>query len=113
MQLGMIGLGRMGANMVQRLLEGGHSVVAFDRSAAAVAASVQQGAGGAASLAELVGKLVAPRAVWMMIPAGAPVDQTIAELRPLLRDGDILVDGGNSNYKDTKRRNADLAPTGI
>ena len=113
MQLGMIGLGRMGANMVQRLLEGGHSVVAYDRSAAAVDAVVQSGASGAASLTELVSKLVAPRAVWMMIPAGAPVDQTIAELRPMLREGDILIDGGNSNYKDTKRRYAELEPVGI
>ncbi len=113
MQLGMIGLGRMGANMVQRLLEGGHSVVAFDRSSAAVESVQQFGASGAASLEELVGKLVAPRVVWMMIPAGAPVDQTIAALKPLLRAGDILIDGGNSNFKDTKRRAADLEPLGI
>ena len=113
MQLGMIGLGRMGANMVQRLLEGGHSVVTYDRSAAAVEGVVQYGASGAASLTELVAKLVGPRVVWMMIPAGAPVDQTIAVLRPMLREGDILVDGGNSNYKDTKRRSAELEPSGI
>src|SRR5262249_56421099 len=109
MQLGMIGLGRMGANMVRRLLRGGHHSVAFDRSPAAVEELVREKAGGAASLADLVKKLDKPRAVWLMVPA-AVVDQTIAELVPHLEEGDILIDGGNSYYVDDIRRAGELAP---
>jgi 6-phosphogluconate dehydrogenase len=103
MQLGMIGLGRMGANMVRRLVRGGHDCVVFDASPVAVAALAQEQATGAASLGDLVKKLAKPRAVWLMVPA-AVVDATIAELRPLLEPGDILIDGGNSHYVDDIRR---------
>ncbi|MGC8668230.1 MAG: phosphogluconate dehydrogenase (NAD(+)-dependent, decarboxylating) [Chthonomonadales bacterium] len=113
MELGMIGLGRMGANMTQRLLGGGHRVVVYDRNPAAVAAIAALGAQGATSLEDLVSRLPAPRVLWMMIPAGVPVEQTIAELRPHLHPGDILVDGGNSNYKDSMRRGAELAAASI
>ena len=112
MQLGMIGLGRMGANMVRRLLKGGHECVVFDRSAAAVAELVKEKATGAASLAELVQKLAAPRAVWLMVPAAA-VDDTLADLVPLLGKGDIVIDGGNSYYIDDIRRARALADKGI
>ncbi len=112
MQLGMIGLGRMGANMVRRLLKGGHECVVFDRSAAAVAELVEEKATGAASLAELVQKLAAPRAVWLMVPAAA-VDDTLADLVPLLGKGDIVIDGGNSYYIDDIRRARALADKGI
>ena len=112
MQLGMIGLGRMGANMVRRLLQGGHECVVFDRSAAAVAELVKEKASGAASLAELVRKLAAPRAVWLMVPAAA-VDATLADLVPLLGKGDIVIDGGNSYYIDDIRRARALADQGI
>ena len=112
MQLGMIGLGRMGANMVRRLLKGGHECVVFDRSAAAVAELVEEKATGAASLAELVQKLAAPRAVWLMVPAAA-VDDTLADLVPLLGRGDIVIDGGNSYYIDDIRRARALADKGI
>jgi 6-phosphogluconate dehydrogenase len=103
MRIGMIGLGRMGANMVRRLLKGGHECVVFDRAADAVKASVAQGARGASSLAELVGGLSPPRALWIMVPA-ATVDSVIAELRPQLKSGDILIDGGNSHYHEDIRR---------
>jgi 6-phosphogluconate dehydrogenase len=112
MQLGMIGLGRMGANMVRRLQKGGHSCVAFDRSAEAVKALVAEGATGAASLAEFVTRLAKPRAVWLMVPA-AVVDGTIAELQPSLEPGDILIDGGNSYYVDDIRRAKQLAESQI
>ena len=112
MQLGMIGLGRMGANMVRRLLRDGHQCVAFDMSAQAVDAIAAEGAVGASSLADFVAKLAAPRAVWLMVPA-AVVDRTIAELLPLLQAGDILIDGGNSYYVDDLRRAKELAPRGI
>jgi 6-phosphogluconate dehydrogenase len=108
MQLGMIGLGRMGANMVRRLLKGGHQCVAFDRSQKAVSELAQEKAVGAASLADLVKKMAKPRAVWLMVPA-AVVDQTIADLVPLLEAGDILIDGGNSYYVDDIRRAKELA----
>ena len=107
MQLGMIGLGRMGANMVRRLLRKSHECVVFDRSPNAVAGLVQEGAIGAASLVDLVKKLKAPRAVWLMVPA-AVVDQTIAELLPHLAADDILIDGGNSYYIDDIRRANEL-----
>jgi 6-phosphogluconate dehydrogenase len=112
MQLGMIGLGRMGANMVRRLLKGGHHCVAFDRSPAAVEELVREKAVGAASLAELAKKLDKPRVVWLMVPA-AVVDQTIAEMVPNLEEGDILIDGGNSYYVDDIRRAGELAPKRI
>ena len=108
----MIGLGRMGANMVRRLIAGGHDCVVFDRSPAAVSALVEEKAVGAASLAEFVGKLSTPRAIWLMVPA-AVVDQSIAELAPLLDAGDILIDGGNSYYIDDIRRAGELSAKGI
>ena len=104
MQLAMIGLGKMGGNMTERLLRGGHQLVTYDRSAESVQKYAKLGATGAGSLVEVVKKLSAPRVVWIMVPAGDPVDQTIAELRPLLGDGDIIIDGGNSNFHDTIRR---------
>ena len=112
MQLGMIGLGRMGANMVRRLMRKGHNCVVFDRSAQAVADLVKENATGAASLQEFVQKLAKPRAVWLMVPA-AVVDQTIFDLLPHLEAGDILIDGGNSYYVDDIKRAKDLAPKKI
>jgi 6-phosphogluconate dehydrogenase len=112
MQIGMIGLGRMGANMARRLLRNGHDCVVFNRSPKAVAELVAEKATGAISLADLVTKLEAPRAVWLMVPAAA-VDETIAELAPLLDRGDILIDGGNSYYVDDLRRARELAEKGI
>jgi 6-phosphogluconate dehydrogenase len=108
MQLGMIGLGRMGANMVRRLMKGGHSCVVFDRSAQAVQDLAKENAVGATSLAEFVRKLDKPRAVWLMVPA-AVVDQSIADLVPLLDAGDTIIDGGNSYYIDDIRRAKDLS----
>ena len=108
MQLGMIGLGRMGANMVRRLIRKGHDCVVFDRSQQAVSELVKENAAGSASLADLVKKLEKPRAVWLMVPA-AVVDQTIADLLPHLEAGDILIDGGNSYYVDDIRRANELA----
>jgi 6-phosphogluconate dehydrogenase len=113
MQLAMIGLGRMGGNMVERLLKGGHQLVVWDRSAEAIAKSVEDGAAAARDLADICAKLEGPRIIWIMVPAGAPVDETIAALRPNLSRGDILIDGGNSNFHDTVRRAADLAASGI
>ena len=112
MQLGMIGLGRMGANMVRRLIKKGHSCVVFDRSPQAVADLVKDHAIGADSLIDLVKKLEKPRAVWLMVPA-AVVDQTIADVSPHLEAGDILIDGGNSYYVDDIKRAKDLAPKRI
>jgi 6-phosphogluconate dehydrogenase len=112
MQLGMIGLGRMGANMVRRLLKGGHQCVVFDMSAKAVAELAKEKAVGTASLAEFTKSLAKPRAVWLMVPAGV-VDKTIADLLPHLESGDILIDGGNSYYVDDIRRAKELAPKGI
>ena len=106
MELGMIGLGKMGANMTVRLVQGGHRVVGFARTKAVVDAVVQKGAVGAYSLEQLVRALPPPRVLWLMIPAGAPVDQTLEQLRPLLSAGDLIVDGGNSYYRDTLRRSA-------
>ena len=113
MQLAMIGLGKMGGNMTERLLRGGHDVVAYDRSADVVQKYAKLGGNAASSLADVVKKLKAPRVVWIMVPAGAPVDDTIAELRPMLGDGDIIIDGGNSNFHDTIRRAAALRDAGI
>src|SRR5229473_5172530 len=112
MQLGMIGLGRMGANMVRRLLQGGHQCVVFDMSAKAVAELVKEKAVGTASLAEFTKSLAKPRAVWLMVPAGV-VDKTIADLLPHLESGDILIDGGNSYYVDDIRRAKELSAKGI
>jgi 6-phosphogluconate dehydrogenase len=114
MELGMVGLGRMGANMVERLVRGGHRVVGYDRDAGTVARCTETGAGGADSLANLAAKLAGkPRAIWIMVPHGAPVDETIADLLPHLSQGDILIDGGNSNYKDSQRRGAELKAKGF
>src|SRR5581483_3169518 len=104
MQLAMIGLGRMGGNMAERLMRNGHSVVVYDRSAEAMAKYEKLGATSANDLAKVVQALKAPRVVWIMVPAGAPVDDTIATLTPLLSPGDIIIDGGNSNFHDTMRR---------
>jgi 6-phosphogluconate dehydrogenase len=112
MQLGMVGLGRMGGNMVQRLLKGGHRCVVFDSSAANVASSVDKGAEGARSIAELVTRLTPPRIVWMMVPAPA-VDSVLGEVSPHLHAGDIVVDGGNTHYVDDIRRAEELQPRGI
>jgi 6-phosphogluconate dehydrogenase len=112
MQLGMIGLGRMGANMVRRLMRNGHECVVYDMSQKAVAELAAEKAVGATSLADFVSKLAKPRAVWLMVPA-AVVDRTISDLLPLLERGDILIDGGNSYYVDDIRRAKELAPQGI
>jgi len=112
MKLGMIGLGRMGANMVRRLIGGGHQCVVFDMSPKAVAELAKEKAVGASSLADFVGKLSTPRAIWLMVPA-AVVDKSIADLLPLLQKGDILIDGGNSHYVDDIRRAKELAAKGI
>jgi 6-phosphogluconate dehydrogenase len=113
MELGMIGLGKMGGFMTERLVRGGHRVVGYDRDATAVQRVVDKGAGGADSLDKLFAQLKAPRAVWLMVPAGAPVDQTIDLLLPHLAPGDTIIDGGNSYYKDSVRRAAALAPKKI
>lgn len=112
MQIGMIGLGRMGANMVRRLLHGGHECVVFDTNAASVDALVKEGALGATSLEDMLGKLNGPRAVWMMVPAAA-VDHMIGLTSVLMKPGDILIDGGNSYYIDDIRRAKELAKSGI
>jgi len=113
MELAMVGLGKMGLNMATRLERGGHRVVGYARTAASVEEAVKNGAEGANSLAEAVGKLNAPRIVWLMIPAGKVTDDTILELSGLLSRGDIVIDGGNSNYKDSVRHAAMLEPKGI
>jgi 6-phosphogluconate dehydrogenase len=112
MQLGMVGLGRMGANMVRRLMQAGHRCTVFDMFPKAVEALAKEGATGSAALADFVKKLEAPRAIWLMVPA-AVVDKTIAEITPLLEKGDILIDGGNSYYIDDIRRAKELAPKEI
>lgn len=113
MKLGMIGLGRMGSNMTLRLLQGGHTVVGYARHRETVDRIVKQGAIGAYSLDELAQKLGSPRIIWLMIPAGDAIDNTIQALLPHLEPGDILIDGGNSNYKDTVRRAAMLQKRNI
>ena len=113
MEIAMIGLGRMGANMAQRLMRGGHNVVGFDPLEAARTALEKNGAQSAASLEQLVAKLSAPRIVWLMVPAGEITDGTIAKLLPLLAAGDTIIDGGNSNYRDTQRRAAMVAQRNI
>ena len=113
MELGMIGLGRMGANMAERLVRGGHRVISYDRSAEAIQRVVDKGGIGARSLADFVKQLASPRAIWLMVPSGDPVDQTIEQLLPSLTNGDILIDGGNSNYKDSIRRADKLKAQGM
>jgi 6-phosphogluconate dehydrogenase len=113
MQLGMVGLGKMGANMTTRLVRGGHRVIAFDRSPDAVKASVANGAGGATSLDDLVKQLSAPRAVWVMVPAGDPTEATVRSLSELLAKGDTIIDGGNSNYKESVRRASMIGERGL
>jgi len=109
MKLAMIGLGRMGGNMTERLMRHGHQVVVYDRDAAAISAYAAKGATGAATLAAVTSALAAPRVVWIMVPAGQPVDDTIAALVPRLSPGDVIIDGGNSNFHDTMRRARELA----
>ena len=113
MELGLIGLGKMGGNMAERLHVAGHKVVGFDFSADAVKRLTDAGSVGVNSLEDLVKNLKAPRAIWIMVPAGDPVDQTIAKLKPLMQKGDIFIDGGNSNYKDSQRRHDELKPQGF
>ncbi len=113
MRLAMIGLGRMGGNMSERLMKGGHKVVVFDRSAEAIAKYVSQGATAASGPRDVTTKLESPRVVWIMVPAGKPVDDTIALLMPGLSKGDVIIDGGNSNFHDTIRRAAMLEHEGI
>jgi 6-phosphogluconate dehydrogenase len=112
MQLGMIGLGRMGANMVRRLMKAGHECVVFDMSPASVQALAKEGAKGGSSLDDFIGKLKQPRAIWLMVPA-AVVDSTLEQLTPKLQKDDIIIDGGNSYYIDDIRRGKELAPKGI
>src|SRR5688500_20136349 len=104
MRLAMIGLGKMGGNMSERLMKGGHEVVVFDRSAESIAKYVSQGATSASSAREVTTKLKSPRVVWIMVPAGKPVDDTISTLMPGLESGDVIIDGGNSKHKETPRR---------
>lgn len=113
MELGMIGLGKMGANMTQRLLQGGHSVVAYDSSAEAVASAASAGAMPCESITDLASRLAAPRAVWVMVPAGPPTESVVTELTETLQAGDTVIDGGNSNYKDSIRRSAMLVERGL
>jgi len=113
MQIGMIGLGRMGMNMARRLVKGGHEVVVYNRTLEKVRQMEGEGAVGANSIAELVEKLKTPRTVWLMLPIGGTIDDHIAQLRKLLDQGDIIIDGGNSYFKDDIRRAADLEATGI
>jgi len=113
MQIGFVGLGRMGGNMVTRLQRGGHSIVAYDPAATARTAAEQSGARGVTSLRDLVAALTAPRAVWVMVPAGAPTESTINELAGLLASGDIVIDGGNTKWTDDQRRAEALRGRGI
>lgn len=108
MEIGMVGLGKMGSNMTGRLLKGGHEVVVYDLNPEAVEATVEQGARGVDALEGFAGTLSAPRAIWIMVPAGEATENTITELAQILEPGDVVVDGGNSNYKDTLRRAAAL-----
>jgi 6-phosphogluconate dehydrogenase len=113
MEIGMVGLGKMGANMTTRLLKGGHSVVAYDRNAENVEAAVGQGAQGIESLDQMAAALTAPRAAWVMVPAGEPTENVITDLAASFEQGDTVIDGGNSNYKDTMRRAEALRARGI
>jgi 6-phosphogluconate dehydrogenase len=113
MQLGMVGLGRMGGNMVERLMRGGHQCVVFDLSPDNVRKYVAKKATGSSSLADFVGKLTKPRAAWVMVPAGAPTENTIAELAKHMESGDTVIDGGNTHFKDDVRRARELKSKGI
>lgn len=113
MQLGMVGLGRMGANMVRRLMRGGHELFVSDLNPQNVDALAKEGSKGTSSLQDLVNKMSAPRAIWIMVPAGAPTEQTVTQLAQLLQKGDAIIDGGNSYFKDDVRRSKMLAEKGI
>jgi 6-phosphogluconate dehydrogenase len=113
MRLGMIGLGKMGGNMTERLMRDGHQVVVFDRSPDTVARYVALGSEAARDAAAMVSQLAAPRVVWIMVPAGQPVDDTISALLPGMSKGDVIIDGGNSNFHDTMRRGAEIREKGI
>jgi len=113
MEIGLIGLGKMGFNMAERLRLGGHKVVGFDTSADVVAKFSATGSVGVNTLEDMVKNLAAPRSVWIMVPAGDPVDETIAKLEPLMQKGDTFIDGGNSNYKDSQRRYAEATAKGF
>ena len=113
MELGMIGLGKMGANMTERLVKGGHRVVGYDLNPESVAQIVEKGAEGAVSLEDLAGKLPDPQIVWIMVPAGAPVDQTLEAVLPFLGPGAVIIDGGNSYYRDTLRRAEQCESSGM
>jgi 6-phosphogluconate dehydrogenase len=113
MRLAMIGLGRMGGNMSERLMKGGHEMVVFDRTPATAQKYVALGATASPSISDVPSKLKSPRIVWIMVPAGKPVDETITALTPGMGRGDVIIDGGNSNFHDTMRRAADLAAKGI
>jgi 6-phosphogluconate dehydrogenase len=113
MQLAMIGLGRMGGNMTERLIRKGHTVVAYDRTPDVVTKYQKLGATGVNDLAAVVGNLSTPRVIWIMVPAGDPVDQTLATVAPKLSKGDVIIDGGNSNFHDSIRRGRELASSGI
>jgi 6-phosphogluconate dehydrogenase len=113
MQIGVIGLGRMGGNIAKRLMAGGHQCVVFDRDAKAVAALAEAGAAGAADLADIVRRLEAPRTLWLMLPAGKPTDETIDAISGLLGEGDLIIDGGNTFYRDDIRRGRSLAEKGL
>lgn len=113
MKIGFVGLGKMGANMVERLIKGGHDVAAYDPSAVAVDAVVEKGAMGSKSLSELLEFFPERKIVWLMVPAGKPVDENIAELVPMMKSGGIIIDGGNSNWRETQNRAKDLEAQGI
>ncbi len=113
MEIGLIGLGKMGFNMAERLRLGGHKVVGFDTSADVVKKFSETGSVGVSTLEEMVKNLAAPRAIWIMVPQGKPVDETIAKLEPLMQKGDTFIDGGNSNYKDSQRRYAEAKAKGF
>lgn len=113
MEAGIVGLGRMGLNMARRLVKGGHRITGYNRTPDVTRAAEKEGIEAAFSLEELVSKLSTPRVVWIMLPEGRPVDSTIEELKPLLAPGDMIVDGGNSFYKDDLRRSKDLTPGGL
>ena len=113
MKLGMVGLGKMGANIIRRLINSGHEVVAYDLSEDAIASAESDGAQGARTLEELVSRLSQPRVVWVMVPSGDATEETISAIRDHLSEGDVLIDGGNSNYRDSIRRSGELALSGL
>src|SRR5271154_4722939 len=113
MQLGMVGLGKMGANMTRRLMRGGHQLVVSDLSPEAVKQLAGEGAGGSSGVDDLIGKLKTPRAVWIMVPAGGPTEQTVQKLAQHMQSGDAIIDGGNSYFKDDVRRAGQLKSKGI